>query len=54
MSVKVEFPPQSVRSPSKGTAGLSTHIGGCCTTVSALMEYSKTCGNKSTVKQDIR
>ncbi|MCQ2219996.1 MAG: hypothetical protein MJZ12_01310 [Prevotella sp.] len=53
MSAKVEFPNQPVRSPSKGSAGLSTHAGGCCTTVSALMEYSKASGNKSLVRHHI-
>lgn len=53
MSVKVEFPPQTVRSPAKGSAGLNTQACGVCTTVSALREYSKATGNKSLVKQDI-
>lgn len=41
MSISVEFPNTKPREPSQGSAGLRTHIGGACTTVSALMEASK-------------
>lgn len=53
MSMKVEFPEPKVRAPSKGTAGLQTHIGGVCSTVSAIKEASKAIGNESLVKKSI-
>lgn len=54
MSITVEFPEPRLRaSPAKGTAGLQTHIGGVCTTVSAIKEASKAIGNESLVKKSI-
>ena len=54
MSVSVEFPEQPKATvPSKGSAGLSTQLGGHCTTVSLLKEASKAIGNASYVKKDI-
>lgn len=46
MSISVEFPNTKPREPSQGSAGLRTHIGGACTTVSALMEASKAIHNE--------
>lgn len=53
MSISVEFPPLRDAEPAKGTAGLRTHIGGQCTTVSALMEAGKATGNATLIKKDI-
>ena len=53
MSMRVEFPEPKPVSPSKGTAGLRSHLGGCCTTVSTLMEAGKATGNARLVKKDI-
>ncbi len=53
MSISVEFPTPKVRAPAKGTAGLQTHIGGVCTTVSAIKEACKATGNNSLVKISI-
>lgn len=36
--IEVEFPVRKSAEPAKGTAGLTTHIGGVCTTVSVLRE----------------
>lgn len=53
MSISVEFSNVTARTPSKGTAGLHTRIGGVCTTVSSLMEAGKATGNDSLVKKSI-
>ena len=53
MSISVEFPQPKEVVPSKGTAGLRTHLGGCCTTVSIIKEAGKSTGNKSLVKKEI-
>ena len=53
MSISVEFPNTKPREPSQGSAGLRTHIGGACTTVSALMEASKAIHNEGFVKKSI-
>jgi hypothetical protein len=53
MSICVEFPEPKAVIPSKGTAGLKSQLGGCPTTVSALMEAGKNIGNASLVKKDI-
>lgn len=52
MSISVEFPNTKPREPSKGSAGLRTHIGGVCTTVSSLMEASKAIHNTGFVKKE--
>ena len=54
MSISVEFPTSKDIALSKGTAGLHSHLGGCCTTVSVLMEAGKSIGNVSLVKKNIR
>ena len=54
MSIKVEFPPATKAvEPAKGTAGLRTHLGGVCTTVSSLVEAGKATNNPKLVKQSI-
>ena len=53
MSIIVEFPEPKDVVPSQGTAGLKTHVPGCCTTVSTLMEASKATGNPSLIKKSI-
>ncbi len=52
MSVKVTFPEPKPMQVAKGTAGLHTLLGGCCTTVSALREAS-TATNPGLVKPSI-
>lgn len=53
MSISVEFPERKSVVPTLGTAGLRSQLGGCCTTVSALIEAGKSTGNASLVKKDI-
>lgn len=53
MSISVEFPNTKPREPSEGSAGLRTHIGGACTTVSSLMEASKAINNQCFVRKSI-
>jgi len=53
MSISVEFPQSKKVVPSKGTAGLTSHLGGCCKTVSTLMEVGKSIDNASIIKKDI-
>lgn len=53
MSISVEFPTQKRVEPAKGSAGLQTQIGGCCTTVSALMELGKATNNGKLIKKSI-
>ena len=54
MSIRVEFPEQRKPiEPSKGSAGLQTRLGGCCTTVSALREAGKSIENANYVKKAI-
>lgn len=49
MSIRVEFPQQKSTEIAKGTAGLQTHMGGCCTTVSAL----SVAGNRGLIKKSL-
>ena len=45
MGISVEFSKPRDPTPGKGSAGMPTQLGGCCTTVSALMEANKAIGN---------
>lgn len=53
MAISVEFSTPKEVVPAKGTAGLTTQLGGSCTTVSTLMEAGKSTGNPSLVKPHI-
>lgn len=53
MSVKVTLSIPKDPTPAKGTARLQTQAGGAPTTVSGIMEASKSIGNTSLVKKSI-
>lgn len=53
MGISVEFSKPKDATPGKGTAGMQSQMGGCCTTVSAIMEASKAIENESLVKKSI-
>lgn len=53
MSIEVTFSRPKDMRPTRGTAGLRSQVGGCSTTVSAMMEASKATVNESLVKKAV-